>query len=181
MIIGLVGYAGSGKSTIARELTAFGYNQRKFAAPLKEMILSLLKAQGCHKLHAQRLIEGDLKELPSPYFGGKTPRHAMQTLGTDWGRAMLNEDLWCEAAMRDLKEYAHYVFDDVRFTNEANLIRQMRGHVVRLHRPGVERSSNHPSENLPWADIDVTNDRTPRQVAEQIMHAVKHFPSTETA
>ena len=32
----------------------------------------------------------------SERWGGKTPRYLMQTLGTEWGRMMVDGDLWVE-------------------------------------------------------------------------------------
>ena len=37
-------------------------------------------------------IEGALKEVPCELLGGKTPRYAMQTLGTEWGRDTDQQD-----------------------------------------------------------------------------------------
>lgn len=171
MIIGLTGYAGSGKSTIARNM--FAFSPKKFARPLKAMMRALLLEQGVDDDTIRRMIEGDLKERPSPFLNMQTPRHAMQTLGTDWGRALICENLWADAALRDLHPAISYVFDDVRFDNEADAIRKAGGKIVRLHRSGVERTSDHPSEDLPWADIEVANDHDPIEVVNQIIKAVE--------
>lgn len=173
MIIGLSGYAGSGKTTIGQQLVITGgYRRKKFAAPLKDMLRTFLGAQGVTPAHVEQMIEGDLKEVPTAYLNGATPRHAMQTLGTDWGRALLCENLWCDAAMRDVHIGDRVVFDDVRFQNEADAVRAQGGIVMRLTRPGVDRNSGHASENLPWADADVLNDRTPAEIADIITSLV---------
>jgi hypothetical protein len=78
-LIALTGYAGSGKSTLADILACeHGFTVVKFAGPLKAM----LRALGLD----EREIEGDLKEQPCQLLAGHTPRRAMQTLGTEWGR-----------------------------------------------------------------------------------------------
>lgn len=173
MIIGLSGYAGSGKTTIANALLyGHGYERRKFATPLKKMLRALLEAQGADTKTVERMIEGDLKEKPSPLLNGRTPRHAMQTLGTEWGRGQICENLWSDVATRDLSPQSRVVFDDVRFENEAAAIRAFGGIVVRLARPGVAAVNGHTSENLPWADADIVNDRDASDVAKLITSLV---------
>lgn len=147
MIIGLSGYAGSGKSTAAAALVDIGWSQRKFAGPLKAMMRALLDAQGATPEKIERMIEGDLKEVSSLYLGGQTPRYAMQALGTEWGRLRLTDSIWVDAALRTVK--GPTVFDDVRFDNEAEAIRALGGIIVRIERPGVGPVSDHVSERLP--------------------------------
>jgi hypothetical protein len=163
MIVGLSGYAGAGKSTAATELVAMGYQRRKFAAPLKNMMRALLLAQGADAAERERMIEGDLKEVPTVYLNGQTPRYAMQTLGTDWGRALISESLWADAAVRDVT--GHAVFDDVRFDNEAEAIRSRGGVIIEIRRPGVGPVNNHVSERPPAPDHVVVNDGTAAELA----------------
>ena len=172
MIIGLVGLAGSGKSTAARELVRhYGLEPRKFAAPLKDMMRQFLRGQGATEREVERMIEGDLKEQPTPYLKGSTPRYAMQTLGTDWGRALIHEDLWCDAAARSITRPT--VFDDVRFENEAAAIRKAGGAVVCIVRPGVVRGSGHVSEDLAYTRHIVINDSTPARMCAAIVECWK--------
>lgn len=77
-VIALTGLAGSGKSTASKYLVEkHGYQLVKFAGPLKDM----LRAIG----FGEDDIEGNGKELSNSLLCDKTPRHAMQTLGTEWG------------------------------------------------------------------------------------------------
>jgi nucleoside-triphosphatase THEP1 len=145
-LIALTGYAGSGKSTVARHLVeAHKFTLVKFAGPLKAMMRCLGLGD--------REIEGDLKEKPHPVLCGKSPRHAMQTLGTDWGRDRIGRDLWVnagiEATHRALDQGGSVVIDDCRFENEAKAVRQLGGRVFRIHRPGVGPITAHSSEHLP--------------------------------
>lgn len=171
MIIGLSGYAGAGKSTAAAELIRMGFARHKFAKPLKLMMEGLLVAQGVDMRVIRRMLEGDLKELPTDYLNGKSPRHAMQTLGTDWGRALICEQLWCDAAMRDVT--GHTVFDDCRFQNEFDIIRANGGRVFEIRRPGVGPINGHVSEQPPLSDRVIMNTGSPDELALAVWDIVK--------
>lgn len=99
-----------------------------------------------------REIEGDLKEKPHPVLCGKSPRHAMQTLGTDWGRDRIGRDLWVnagiEATHRALDQGGSVVIDDCRFENEGEAVRALGGEIIQIRRPCVGPVSAHPSESL---------------------------------
>lgn len=155
-IIAFTGYAGAGKSTAANILIENGWARGKFAAPLKNMLRSLLRDQGASADLIERMIEGDLKEVRHPMLNGRTPRHAMQTLGTEWGRTCINEDLWVDAAMRNI--LGPTVFDDCRFPNEAAAIQSSGGIVVEVRRQGVGPVNGHVSEVLPEPDWILKND-----------------------
>lgn len=168
MIVGISGYAGSGKSTALKHLRLNLIDYRKFARPLKEMVATLLRCQGVDDETIERMLEGDLKEVPSEFLGGKTPRYVMQTLGTDWGRALIDEDLWVDAAMRTIDNRQLNIFDDARFQNEFDSIRERRGFVVRIERPGVGPVNDHVSEQAPDADFTIWNDGTPEELATKL-------------
>lgn len=140
-IVGLCGYAGSGKSTVAKHLVGnHCWEHRPFAGPLKKMLMAL----GLTDEH----IHGKLKEVPCDMLGGKTPRWAMQSLGTEWGRNLIHPDLWTMAWQAALPNGAcpGVVVDDVRFANERLLILRLGGMLIEVCRPGVEQASSHVSE-----------------------------------
>ena len=146
MLIGLSGKAGSGKTTVTNYLTKMGFGTRKFADPLKSMLADLLISQGVEPEYTPLFIEGELKEVPTELLGGKSPRHAMQTLGTEWGRGQLHEDFWVEAALRNPTQ-RDLIFDDVRFPNEALAIRNRGGIVVNVLREDAPQVGRHLSED----------------------------------
>ena len=72
-------------------------------------------------------IDGSLKETPCDLLCGKTPRQAMQLLGTEWGRDLISPDFWVSAwsaaVDRALTGGAiGIVADDCRFLNEVAAI-----------------------------------------------------------
>lgn len=84
------------------------------------------------------------KERPLPELGGRTLRHALQTLGTNWGRDAVWDGIWLDLMGRRLDvldgsmvEFA--TIDDVRFRNEYDhLVRRGNVLVVRTQRAGVD-------------------------------------------
>ena len=95
----------------------------------------------------QRCYRLGVKEFPSDILNGLTPRYAMQTIGTDWGRKMIGDSLWVNAWRNTLPK-GNIVVDDVRFENEADAVRELGGLVVRLTRRDTLAVGNHESEKL---------------------------------
>jgi len=152
IILGLAGAIGAGKSTAAAILAErHGFGRTRFAGPLKAMLRAFLAAVGVPAETIERMIEGDLKEVPSPLLGGRSPRYAMQTLGTEWGRDLMAANLWTSAwrASVDAALAAGargVAIEDCRFPNEAEVIRRHGGIVVRIERHGLADASGHVSE-----------------------------------
>ena len=162
-VIGITGHKGSGKDTAAEGLVAQGFTHIKLADALKAMLRKLLACQGADAEMIRRMIDGDLKEAPTPLLEGRTPRHAMQTLGTEWGRDRIGRDLWANAALARCENLpGDVVISDVRFPNEAEAIRAvMGGRIWRIVREGCD-GDGHPSET---AMAGIEADRTIRNDA----------------
>ena len=149
-IIGLTGLAGSGKSTVAKLLESYGYDIVKFASPLKNMLRAYLVTLGVDGDTIERMIEGDLKEVPSQLLAGRTPRHAMQTLGTEWGRNAMSKTFWVDAWSSTAAGHERIVCDDCRFPNEIDTLREQGAVIVNIVRPDAQTSAgNHASEHVP--------------------------------
>jgi hypothetical protein len=145
MLIGFAGLKSSGKSTAAAYLkNHFKFNEISFADPIRKFLIEQIGL-------SQTDIEED-KEKPCDKLGGRTPRFVMQTLGTEWGRNMIWQDLWVErfrrCALVHLKEGKSVVAADVRFQNEIDTIQALHGKVFWIMR--YDRSAahdKHVSEN----------------------------------
>lgn len=141
LIVGLHGRKRSGKGEVASRFMARGFALLKFADPLKAM----LQAFGL----SQAEIDGDLKEAPCDKLCGRTPRWAMQSIGTEWGRVLIADGLWLDHWRRRvaaLPAGQPVVVDDVRFPNEAELVRSLGGVIVTITRPGAGGADGHESE-----------------------------------
>lgn len=144
-IIGLTGKKGAGKDTVARLIHSIDdtYRAIAFADPLKDAVAAMLLVPRSY------LEDRNVKEEPIAVIG-KSPRYMMQTLGTEWGRELIHPDLWVILASEridHLLQFARVVITDVRFENEAEMIRKKGGIIVHIIRPEVENSGDaHASE-----------------------------------
>src|ERR1035437_9507797 len=118
IVVGLCGFIGSGKTTAANHLVEHhGFTRIRFAGPLKAMLAALGLTE--------EEIDGSLKNDPCDLLCGKTPRYAMQQLGTEWGRELIGPDLWIRAwssSVEDCGMHSRIIADDVRFPNESAAI-----------------------------------------------------------
>jgi hypothetical protein len=136
-VIGLSGFAQSGKTTAALYLEKkYGVRRKHIAEPLRAMLAVLLQANGMSSDMITRYLEGDLKEELIPELG-VTSRYAQITLGTEWGRQMINQNLWAWTWARGVQDGESVMNDSVRFPNEAAAIRELGGVVIMIKRPGT--------------------------------------------
>jgi hypothetical protein len=165
-LVAFTGLAQSGKTTAARVLCRRGYDRMSFADPIKQMVRCLTS-------------ETD-KNKQLPQFGDKTLRHLYQTLGTDWGRHMIHPNIWVQlgaerlrSLLGDVEEAAiqGVVIDDLRFDNEAQLVRAMGGTVIQVHRPGVHALPHESESGISphLVDADLDNDACPEALDEAVL------------
>src|SRR6478735_5360554 len=98
IIICLLGASSAGKSAVAKHLqNHHGFTHLRFAEPLKDMLrvlgLSAMDVDGPQEHRAK----------PHPLLLGKSPRYAMQTLGTEW-RDFIGKALWANITLRRVKD-----------------------------------------------------------------------------
>ena len=157
-LIGICGAAGSGKTTASHHLISRGWVNEKMAGALKLMAGTLLGQLG---LDVNSCLEGDMKETCISELGGKSPRHVMQTLGTEWGRECMHHDFWVDITkvkiQNLLNEGINVVVDDIRFDNEAEMIKSLGGELIKIER-GAISTMTHISENPLSCDVVFIND-----------------------
>ena len=163
-IIGIVGFIGSGKDTVADYLVNFhGYKRESFANSLKDAVSQVFR-------WPRELLEGRTKEsrewreTPDEWWSKRlkqdiTPRYVLQYWGTEVVRKGFHDDMWVASLEhRLLNSQNDIVITDCRFPNEIKAIRAAGGRVIRIKR-GPEpvwfndaRSMNKgPSRNMSWA------------------------------
>ena len=176
MIIVLCGVAGSGKDTIADILAEkHGFHKESFAAPLKKMLKLAYPDFDDEDLYgpsANRncqymqypitccpfcgggLIRGGIDKLRycdednthDNIPDGLTPRIALQTLGTEWGRR-LYIDTWVDACFNRMEPGLDYAVTDGRFHHEVLRSNALGAITVRLSRGSAGSTSTHASES----------------------------------
>lgn len=177
-LIGLAGRAGCGKDTLAKFLCETqGFVQIALADPLRDGLKVMLG------LSDEQINRRDLKEIPIGWIG-KSPRELLQTLGTEWGREMVANNLWLRVAARKIEQIiaappclhvAGIVISDIRFENEADWLRGQGGTVWHISRESgcqIEgQARSHISEqHIPINDGDrrIANHGTLEQLYEQV-------------
>ncbi|WP_439357743.1 hypothetical protein [Bradyrhizobium sp. DASA03007] len=136
-VVGLSGFAQSGKTTAALYLEKkYGIKRRHIAEPLRAMLAVLMQANGMKADEITDYLEGSKKEQIVPCLG-VTSRYAQITLGTEWGRELISEDLWSNTWAAGVKDGESVMNDSVRFPNEADAIRGLGGVVIMIKRPGT--------------------------------------------
>lgn len=176
ILIGLAGPAGVGKSTIADYFSLYqGYKVLSFAEPLK---LSLMQLTGLNK---EYFYDIKLKESLIPGLN-YTPRALMQKFGTEFVREMIDYNFWIWRMRNQISEYSHkkLIIDDVRFHNEASLIRGNGGAVLHLDRnfESPTKHNEHQSEQeLPILieDYVVTGNCLPSESYQIACGCIKEF------
>ena len=130
-LIGITGKARSGKDSIAKYLWAqYGFSRFAFADAVK------LAAQAKFGLSDRQTWDDELKEVVIPFWG-MAPREMFQKEGTEAGRDVFGYDLWLKRWLITynlLGDTEDIVVPDVRFDNEADLIRSRGGIIIEVRR-----------------------------------------------
>ena len=150
-LLGLSGYATSGKDAAAAALVEDGWTRIAFADKLRDVLLALNPIVGYSYEYGNITLrqEYDLRGWNCYKTGDfkNEIRSLLQRLGTEAGREVLGENIWVDAALSNLDPEGSYVVTDCRFPNEVLGIRQRDGIVVRINRPGVTAVNSHISDH----------------------------------
>jgi hypothetical protein len=181
-LIGLSGYAGSGKDEAANVLMRHaGFTRIAFADVLRDVALAI-------DPYVEYSPGDDIE--PGKYwrltdvidtFGWDTAkntlpdvRRLLQRLGTEAGREILGDNIWVDTAFKNAQA-DKIVITDCRFPNEAAAVRERGGLVVRIHRPGVGPRNDHASEtSLTDYDFDfhIVNDGSLERFHKKVLDAL---------
>jgi hypothetical protein len=167
-IIGLIGYAQSGKDTVAEMLD--GYQRLAFADAMRELALAANPkfSFGSGLWTLQQLVD----QFGWDYAKGQVPgvREFLQNLGVGV-REVIGENSWVRIVTDQIEPGGRYVITDVRFPNEAEAILKAGGVLIRVIRPGTGPVNGHSSESLldgyPVA-VTITNDGTLDDLRAQV-------------
>ena len=142
MIIGLSGYAQSGKDTVAKILVEeYGFTRIAFADKIKELLYEMNPRINDRELQQWVDMQGwDRIKTMSEV------RMLLQNLGVG-ARKIIGELVWVKVAMMQYDPNKNFVFTDVRFSNEARMIKDYGGHIWRVERPGINPVNDHVSES----------------------------------
>jgi len=164
MIVGLLGFIGSGKGTAGDILKDMGFTPLSFAKGVKDVAAEMFG-------WPRHLLEGDTdasrkwREQPDQFWSkefGKefTPRLALQLMGTEVGRDVFHEDFWVIKMKRYIMSNPeqNFVITDVRFGNEMQFVHDQGGILIEIQR-GIKPH---------WYDIAIKANRGD-QKAERFM------------
>lgn len=178
MIIGLSGYAQTGKDTVAEHLIAkYGYGRIAFADPIRQALYRLnpiVPVGEFTSTHLAQAVDGlgweETKRI-SP-----EARRLLQVLGTEVGREMFGPDFWVNQGMKNVSKFDKKVFTDVRYPNEFRAIKAREGIIVRIVKPGTGAVNLHSSEtaldNFSF-DATIVNDGSREDLYKKIDNLIK--------
>ena len=174
MIIGFCGRMRSGKTTLADICeNQFGFTKLSFAIPLKALCSQLMGVSleeldrlknnntEINLTFTEQMADILAKEVGLPLLGAKmlvsdkvfrNVRDLLQFVGTDIIR-MFDKDWHVKRVRNMIEEGKNYVFDDVRFPNEMEMIKELGGNCWFVIRPDFKNISHHVSEeSIAWRD-----------------------------
>lgn len=170
-IIGLTGYARTGKDTVGRYLVEnHGYTRVAFADAVRDAVYALnpivqmpLEEDPTHWARVQDLVNWkgwDKVKTEYPEI-----RALLQRMGTEVGRELFGPDFWIDIAfdkvLNILNNGGKVVITDVRFENEAGIVHAWTGETWRIDREGTGPVNDHSSDQINFmVDTIVRNDGT---------------------
>ncbi len=180
--IGVCGNKYHGKDTIADYLRdTYGYIKIAFADTLKEVCRIVFG------LNDDQLY-GDKKETKIDYWYGLTPRQILQFVGTELFRDNMSKlhegfgkNIWLLCVKNKIKSGCMYVIPDVRFDNEIEFIKEMKGISIKVIRTNMTSTDTHASEasiDKLMTNVIIYNNGTKEQLYQGIDDIMKKIESS---
>lgn len=155
-LVGLTGYAQSGKDTSAGFMAEHGFQRLAFADALKNLAV-LAGPEFADRTDYIRPLADIVEQYGWEYakasVGGV--REFLQDLGVGV-RDIIGSETWVNVVLRQLQPGGLYVITDVRFPNEVQAIRRAGGTIARVQRPGTGAVNAHVSEAFDGSEADWT-------------------------
>lgn len=181
IIIGLIGEKGSGKSTTAEYIAKnMQFKELYFA----ERIKKIAEIMGFPNESIYGTQKDKAKIIPlfgisfrqfAQYFGGDIMR---EDIGKKFPNWIHKKNIWVNLLKNDLKinPKINYVVSDVRYLNEAKMITEMGGVLVRINRKTKkDKESDHLSEiemKKIKCDYEINNNSTIYNLQDQILFII---------
>lgn len=176
IVIGLAGKMGSGKDTVAEFLRPFGFQRFGFADALREEVADAIEGgrkdmPACLSAAAQEaFLHAPVSEV---WAKPTTPR--MRALLQEWGteyRRTQEEHYWTRIMREKLAGAERACITDVRFPDEAALVREMGGRVWVVQRPGAV-GNGHVSESMAFPfDYVIQNTADMANLEREVIRAL---------
>jgi hypothetical protein len=170
MIIGVIGKKYHGKDTCADYIVNnYDFIKKAYADPIKRICKNELK-------FTDEQLYGNKKEDIDPRWGF-SPREAMQKIGTQ-GFRELREDIWVKIMEMNFELNKNIVISDVRFKNEADLVKKYNGILIKIKRLNMNDIDNHESEkyiNDIIYDYEIINDADLNSIYNKLDDIMKNI------
>ena len=141
MIVGVCGFIGSGKDTVADYLVNFHeFRRESFASTLKDAVANVFGWDRT-MLEGRTAQAREWREQVDPWWAARldmptlTPRWVLQYWGTEVCRKSFHDDIWIASLENKLRNSQdHVVISDCRFPNEIASIRNVGGKIIWVQR-----------------------------------------------
>jgi hypothetical protein len=164
VIIGLSGYAQTGKDTIADYLVkTYGFTRVAFADPIREAVYKLNPKINIYDMKSVSLSTAvDRLGWETVKVESEDARWLLQRMGTEVGRDLFGPNVWVDKAMEKASRHDKVVITDVRYPNELEAILGHSGAVWRVIKDDAGAVNRHASESAlddyPFEYIIFNND-----------------------